>query len=259
MIPSQPESSLIHGDCRVVLQTLAAESVDLVIADPPYFLSDGGTTCRGGARACVDKGEWDKQCQTLEEIDTFNMEWLREVRRVLQPNGTIFVLGTRHNIHSVATVIQKLGLRPICDIAWIKPNPPPNLSCRQFTESFELIVWAARSAKSKHVFNDYAMRDLADRKQMRTDWRIARASKCEMWAGRYPTQKPEALMERMVLAASRPGDLVLDPFIGSGTTGVVAVRHGRRFVGIDLNPEAIAVARTRIGREADAAVSREAR
>ncbi|HCM83212.1 MAG TPA: site-specific DNA-methyltransferase, partial [Rhodospirillaceae bacterium] len=205
-------------------------------------------TCQGGKMVKVDKGKWD-QSQSFENDHEFNMTWIRECQRVLKPNGTIFISGTMHNIYSVGFALQSLGFKIINDIAWFKVNPPPNLACRYFTHSTETILWAKKGEKAKHVFNYdvmKAMPDPAPNKQMLSLWRITPPGTNEKRYGKHPTQKPEALMDRIVQAATNVGDLVLDPFCGSGTTGVAAVRHGRRFIGFDLDQKYLDVAKKRI-------------
>jgi site-specific DNA-methyltransferase (adenine-specific) len=241
-------SKLFKGDALELLKKCRGGIFDLVFADPPYFLSNGGITCQGGKMVKVDKGKWDES-QSFENDHEFNMTWIRECYRVLKPNGTIFISGTAHNIYSVGFALQSLGYKIINDIAWFKVNPPPNLACRYFTHSTETILWAKKGEKAKHTFNYEimkAMPDPAPNKQMLSLWKILPPGTQEKRYGKHPTQKPEALLERIVLAASNPGDLVLDPFCGSGTTGVAAVRHGRSFIGFDLEEKYLDLAVKRI-------------
>lgn len=229
------ELCIYQGDALELLAKCPAETFDLIFADPPYFLSNDGTTCRSGKRASVNKGDWDRAI-SLEEMNQFNEGWLRECERVLKPNGTLFATGTFHNIYSIGYTMQRLGYMILNDIAWFKVNPPPNLSCRFFTHATETVLWAKKNKKARHFFDYETMKALPDPapgKQMLSLWRIPPPKTFEKRYGKHPTQKPEALLERIIQAASRPGDLILDPFQGSGTTGVVAVRLGRRYVGIE--------------------------
>ncbi len=230
--------TVYRGDSLALLDRLIAERpegvFDMIFADPPYFLSSGGQTCRNGKRACVDKGDWDTT-QGPEFIHAFNLAWLEKCRRALKPNGTIFVSGTHHVILSVGFAMQQLGFKILNDIAWQKTNPPPNLGCRCFTHSTETLLWAAKSESSKHCFNYGEMKRVTG-KQMQTVWRMSAPGVSEKTHGRHPTQKPLALLERCILAATEPGALVFDPFLGGGTTLVAAARTGRRGVGCDLDP-----------------------
>ena len=240
--------AVVHGDCRPVMADMPAGSVDMVFADPPYKLSSGGITCRSGKIASVDKADWDRPLG-FDEDHAFHMEWLTAVRRVLKPNGTLWVSGTYHAIYSVAFAMQSLGYHIINDICWFKPNAPPNMARRCFTASHETLIWAKLSKKARHTFNYERMREANASKQMRTVWTITAPSRREKVYGRHPTQKPLALLTRCIEAASQPGDLILDPFCGSGTTGVAAVQLGRRFVGIELEPEYCKLSVARINAE----------
>ena len=204
----------------------------MVFADPPYFLSNNGITCHAGKRVSVNKGTWDKSKGVCEN-HRFNLEWLAACRRVLKPDGTIWVSGTTHIIHSIGYAMQELGFKILNDIIWYKRNAPPNLSCRYFTHSTEIILWAAKSQKSKHYFDYKLMKEMNGGKQMRNMWELSAPAAHEKKFGKHPTQKPVELLKRILLAATRPGELVLDPFCGSSTTGVAAVRLGRAYVGID--------------------------
>jgi site-specific DNA-methyltransferase (adenine-specific) len=227
---------LYHGDCHAVMDAIIAEQpeglADCIFADPPYFLSNGGVTCQGGKMVKVDKGEWD-QSRGAEMNHEFNLEWLRRCQRVLKPNGTIWVSGTHHVIFSVGYAMQQLGFKILNDIVWEKPNPPPNLSCRYFTHSTETILWAAKNEKSKHVFHYDLMRKTNGGKQMKSVWTMTAPGSAEKKHGKHPTQKPLALVERCILASTNEGDLVLDPFLGGGTTAVAALNTGRKFLGIE--------------------------
>lgn len=233
--------SIYEGDSFRLLKGVPDNSVDMVFADPPYFLSNGGLTCKSGRMARVDKGSWDKS-KGVEEDFQFQMRWLSECRRVLKPTGSIWVCGTRHIIYAAGFAMQRLGFKLLNDITWFKRNPPPNLSCRYFTHATETILWARKSEKARHHFNYEVMKALNGGKQMQSLWTIMSPRKAEKSHGRHPTQKPLELLERIVLASTMPGDIVLDPFAGSGTTGLAAVRHSRRFVGIELSDEYVDLA-----------------
>jgi site-specific DNA-methyltransferase (adenine-specific) len=236
---------LIQGDCLSVLASLPERSVDLIFADPPYFLSNGGVTCQSGKMVSVDKGRWDRSLG-VDSNHAFNLQWLEACQRVLTPDGTIFVSGTRHVIFSVGFAMQQLGFKMLNDISWYKVNPPPNLCCRYFTHSTETILWAAKDQSSRHVFNYALMKEENGGKQMKSLWSIKPPYKSEKRFGKHPTQKPITLLDRIVRAASRPGDLVLDPFNGSGTTGVAAVLLDRSYIGVDLDPAFLKLAAARM-------------
>lgn len=234
---------LFHGDCREILRDW--EGASMIFADPPYFLSNGGTTCKSGKRASVHKGAWDRS-RGIEENHAFNREWLAECQKALWSNGTIWVSGTSHVIHSVGFAMQQLGFKMLNDITWEKPNPPPNLACRYFTHATETVIWAARDRKSRYHFDYAAMKAENGGKQMKSVWRMTAPGRDEKLCGNYPTQKPIALLERIILASTKPGDLVLDPFNGSGTTGVACMRHGRKYVGIDSDEGALLLTLSRL-------------
>jgi site-specific DNA-methyltransferase (adenine-specific) len=253
---------LYHGDCLEMLDAIAARHpdgcFDMIFADPPYFLSNGGITCHAGQMVKVDKGNWDKS-RGPELNHEFNTAWLRRCQKVLKPHGTIWVTGTHHVIFSVGYAMQQLGYKILNDIAWEKPNPPPNLSCRYFTHSTETVIWAAKGEKSKHCFNYQLMRQTAGGKQMKTVWRLAPPSNGEKVFGKHPTQKPVALVERCILASTHAGGLVLDPFMGGGTTAVAAIRLGRRAMGLELELSFIALTVRRLGDEIAILLDREIR
>lgn len=227
---------LLKGDSIEILNQARENSVDMIFADPPYFLSNGGISCHAGKMVSVNKGNWDKS-KGIEENHKFNLEWLKACQRVLKPNGTIWVSGTLHVIFSVGYAMQELGFKILNDITWEKPNPPPNLSCRYFTHSTETVLWAAKNAKSKHYFNYAYMRELNGGKQMKTVWKLLAPSSDEKTFGKHPTQKPVELLERIIQASTKEGELVLDPFCGSSTTGVASVLLDRKYVGIDLEED----------------------
>jgi site-specific DNA-methyltransferase (adenine-specific) len=249
---------LYQNNCLEVLDAIFARypegRFDMIFADPPYFLSNGGITCHAGKMVSVHKGDWD-QSRGWEWNHEFNTEWLRRCQRVLKPNGTLWVTGTHHVIFSVGFALQQLGFKILNDIAWEKPNPPPNLSCRYFTHSTETILWAAKNEKSKHVFNYQDMRKVTG-KQMKTVWTMTSPKNGEKAFGKHPTQKPVALVERCILASTKEGDLVLDPFLGGGTTAVAAVATHRKCVGIELDEAHISLAKKRVMKAAELAVNR---
>ena len=235
---------LYQGDCLDLLPRMPEESFDLVFADPPYFLSNDGITCHAGKMVSVNKGKWDRS-KGAEADHAFTMHWLGECRRVLKPNATIWVSGTMHIIHSVGYAMQRLGFKILNDITWVKPNPPPNLSCRYFTHATETILWARRDEKGRHKFNYALMRRLAGGKQMKSVWELDAPRREEKVFGKHPTQKPLGLLERIIAASTDEGDLVLDPFAGSGTTGIAAARLGRLFDGIEQEGVSLDLARVR--------------
>lgn len=227
---------LFNNDCFDVLPKLPENSIDMIFADPPYFLSNGGFTCHAGKQVSVNKGKWDVS-KGKEENYLFTLRWLRECQRVLTPNGTIWVSGTAHIIFAVGYAMQDLNYKILNDIAWFKVNPPPNLSCRYFTHSTETVIWAAKNKDSKHYFNYELMKEMNNNKQMLSLWSIKAPGTDEKKYGKHPTQKPLQLLNRIVLASTRPGDIVLDPFSGSGTTGIAALKERRQFIGIELEKE----------------------
>jgi site-specific DNA-methyltransferase (adenine-specific) len=254
--------ALVRGDCIEALERLPPHSVDVAFADPPYLLSNGGTTCQSGRRVSVDKGDWDVS-HGLGEDHAFHARWLGAVRRVLKPSGTIWVSGTQHVIFSIGFAMQQLGFHLLNTVTWYKPNASPNLACRFFTHSTEILLWAspAKARPLPHRFNYQAMKAANGGKQMRDLWQI-----CELpepggdqvvWSvptpgarekihGRHPTQKPLALLERVLAASSAPGDLVLDPFSGSATTGVAALHAGCRFLGLERDPAYVDLGASRL-------------
>lgn len=228
--------SLFQGDSLEIMEEMEPEQFDLIFADPPYFLSNGGMTCKNGRMVSVNKGRWDRS-QGVQENHEFNMRWLAACQRLLKPNGSMFVTGTQHVIFSIGFAMQSLGFKMLNDISWFKVNPPPNLSCRYFTHSTETVIWAGRDFETRHTFNYKLMKEMNGGKQMKSMWSIMAPRKKEKTQGKHPTQKPLALLERIILAASNEGERVLDPFNGSGTTGVASVLHGREYVGLELNEE----------------------
>lgn len=227
--------TLLQGECIRLMREFDFK-FDMIFADPPYFLSNGGISVQSGKVVCVDKGEWDKG-GTPEHIDLFNEEWIAECREHLTENGTIWISGTYHNIFSVANKLTQLGFKILNVITWAKTNPPPNISCRYFTYSTEFIIWARKCPKKPHYFNYDLMKLLNENKQMTDVWRLPAISRWEKSQGKHPTQKPLALLVRIILASTRHGAWILDPFSGSGTTGIAASLTGRRYLGIEKEKE----------------------
>lgn len=224
---------LFLGDTFSVLEKLAPLSVDMIFADPPYFLSNDGITCHSGHMVSVNKGEWDK-VSSVDEKHSFNREWIRRCRKILNSNGTIWISGTLHNIYSIGHALEQEGFKIINNITWQKTNPPPNLACRCFTHSTETILWAQKSdKKAKHFFNYQLMKEKNNGKQMKDVWTGALTPPKEKIQGKHPTQKPLYILERIIEASTNSGDLILDPFCGSSTTGVATKHLGRRYIGID--------------------------
>ncbi len=242
---SDENCALFVADMFEILPQLPQEHFDMIFADPPYLLSNGGITCHAGRMVSVNKGEWDR-AKGIHEDHEFVLNWLQECGRVLKRDGTIWVSGTSHIIYSVGFAMQELGWSILNDIIWFKKNAPPNLSCRYFTHSTEIVLWAKKSKKAKHTFNYTQMRELANGRQMRNVWEIPSPASNEKKYGKHPTQKPLELLRRIILASTNPGDLVLDPFVGSGTTVVAAIREGRKAIGIDAEAEYIGKAIKRI-------------
>ena len=239
---------LVHGDALEVLPELQPDSVECVWTDPPYLLSNGGISCSAGRRVIVDKGAWDKS-NGFEEDMQFCESWVAECKRVMTPAGCIWVSGTLHIHPIVGVALMKSGLRILNDIIWEKPNPPPNLGCRMFTHSTELIYWATKATQDsphKHTFNYGDMKLENGGKQMKTVWRYTAPGADEKRHGRHSTQKPVDLVRRCIRASTNADDLVLDPFVGSGSTGVAAIAEGRRFVGIDADVSFLEIASRRL-------------
>ena len=244
------KAEIFLGECVQWMLSLPAESIDCIWTDPPYLLSNDGMTCVAGKMVTVNKGEWDKS-RGIELDHEFNKTWLSACWRLLKPSGTIWVSGTTHVYLSVGMALQQLGFRILNDIVWEKPAPPPNLGCRCFTHSTEIILWAtkaSRTSKEKYTFNYDAMRDENGGKQMKNVWRMMPPSGDEKELGKHPTQKPIALVARCLRASTNPGDMVLDPFCGSGTTGVAALRGGRRFLGCEREKKYAELASNRLSR-----------
>ena len=217
---------------------------DMIFADPPYFLSNGGISVQSGKVVCVNKGYWDKG-MTQEEMNDFNMKWLSLCREKLKDKGTIWISGTYHNIFSVANCLTQLGYKILNVITWAKTNPPPNISCRYFTYSTEFVIWARKTAKVPHYYNYELMKHINGDRQMTDVWRLPAIAPWEKSCKKHPTQKPLALLSRIILASTEPGAWILDPFSGSSTTGIAANLTGRRYLGIEREAEFVAIAKAR--------------
>ncbi|MGS1015642.1 DNA methyltransferase [Allosphingosinicella humi] len=248
--PELPLNSIIQRDCVEAMKALPDACVDMVFADPPYNLQLGGDLFRpeGGRVDAVDD-DWDK-FDTFGAYDSFTRAWLKEARRILKPNGTLWVIGSYHNIFRVGAALQDEGYWILNDIVWRKSNPMPNFRGTRFTNAHETLIWASRSEDSRYTFNYRTMKALNDDLQMRSDWVLPICSGGERvktdGVKAHPTQKPEALLYRVLLACTNKGDVVLDPFFGTGTTGAVARRLGRHWIGIERETKYVKVARERI-------------
>jgi modification methylase len=243
--------TILQGDCVAEMARLPDKSVDMIFADPPYNLQLGGDLFRPeGSRVDAVDDEWDK-FESLTTYDNFTREWLEQARRILKDNGTIWVIGSYHNIYRVGALLQDADFWILNDIVWRKTNPMPNFRGTRFTNAHETLIWCAKDEKARYTFNYRAMKALNDDLQMRSDWLLPICSGGERVKGEdggkaHPTQKPEALLYRILLACTKPGDVVLDPFFGTGTTGAVARRLGRRWIGIERETSYVKVARERI-------------
>lgn len=232
---------LYHGDCLDILNQLPENSVDMIFADPPYNLSNGGFSVHAGRMVSVNKGKWDISKGFLDDY-AFHYRWLQACKRVLKLNGTLWVSGTYHSIYQCGHALQSLNYHILNDISWFKPNASPNLSCRFFTASHETIIWARKDKKSKHTFNYQEMKNgnwpedklKKPGLQMRSVWSMGTPKPEEKKYGKHPTQKPLDLLKRIVLSSTNKGDVILDPFTGSSTTGIASAINGRKFIGIDM-------------------------
>jgi modification methylase len=243
---------IILGDCIAEMAKLPAKSVDLIFADPPYNLQLGGDLLRpDNSKVDAVDDDWD-QFASFEAYDKFTRAWLSEARRVLKDDGALWVIGSYHNIFRVGVAVQDLGFWILNDVVWRKSNPMPNFKGVRFTNAHETLIWAAKARGGRrYTFNYDALKVANDDVQMRSDWTLALATgderiKNAAGAKAHPTQKPEALLHRVILATTRPGDVILDPFFGVGTTGAAAKRLGRRYIGIEQNPGYVSLARSRI-------------
>jgi len=246
-----PLDQILRDDCIRAMSQLPDKSIDCIFADPPYNLQLGGDLFRpDGSQVDAVDDDWDK-FDSYASYDRFTQAWLAQARRILKDNGTIWVIGSYHNIFRVGAAIQDEGFWILNDIVWRKANPMPNFKGTRFTNAHETLIWASKSEKARYTFNYQAMKALNEELQMRSDWSFPICSGAERLkdddgAKAHPTQKPEALLYRVLLATTKPGDVVLDPFFGTGTTGAVAKRLGRRWIGIEREPKYIRVARERI-------------
>lgn len=237
---------LFLGDSFELLKKVKRESIDMIFADPPYFLSNNGITCSGGKMVSVNKGKWDEG-KDLKSKHQFNRKWIRLCKRALKPNGTIWISGTLHNIYSIGMALEQEGFKILNNITWQKTNPPPNLACRCFTHSTETILWAKKDEpRIKHLFNYSVMKEMNNGKQMKDVWSGSLTRPSEKTQGKHPTQKPEYLLERIILASTEENAVVLDPFCGSGTTGAVASKNNRSFIGIDISEEYLEISKKRL-------------
>ena len=243
--------TILQGDCIAEMARLPDKCVDMIFADPPYNLQLGGDLFRPeGSRVDAVDDEWDK-FESLTTYDNFTRDWLEQARRILKDDGTIWVIGSYHNIYRVGALLQDADFWILNDIVWRKSNPMPNFRGTRFTNAHETLIWCSKSEKARYTFNYRAMKALNDDLQMRSDWLLPICAGPERLKGddgakAHPTQKPEALLYRILLACTKPGDVVLDPFFGTGTTGAVARRLGRRWVGIEKETAYVKVARERI-------------
>jgi len=236
----KPRFTLYHANSLEFLKEFPDETIDMIFADPPYFLSSGSFTCQNGKMVSVKKGDWDLSNGTQKNFD-FHIEWISACKKVLKLNGTIWVSGTYHSIYQCGFALQANQFHILNDIAWFKPNAAPNLSCRFFTASHETLIWARKEKQGKHIFNYKSMKDgtwkndqiKKDGQQMRSVWSINTPKPAEKVFGKHPTQKPFDLLKRIILASTNEGDTVLDPFTGSSTTGMASYLYGRKFIGID--------------------------
>jgi len=243
---------LILDDTFNVLSKIIDKSIDVIFADPPYFLSSNGISCKNGKQVLVNKGEWDKSIDSYSKLE-FNRRWIKECKRILKDDGTIWISGTFHNIYSVGVTLELEGFSIINNITWVKPNPAPNLACRCFTNSTETILWArkviSKTKKGNHYFNYELMKSMNNNKQMKDVWVFSSPKKEEKEFGKHPTQKPIALLDRIIEASTKENDIILDPFCGSGTTGVSSLKFKRKFIGIDNSIEYINIAKNRLNKE----------
>jgi len=241
------DTALYVGDCLEVMSRFPDQYVDMIFADPPYNLSNDGVTCHAGRMVKVNKGDWDKS-RGFDEDLKFHEAWIAECRRVLKPEGTIWISGTNHSIYQCGYLLQKLNFHILNDIAWFKPNAAPNLACTTFAHSHETLLWARKEKKARHIFNYDLMKNgsfsedkmKVPGKQMRSVWSIPTPAPNEKVFGKHPTQKPLALLKRIVISSTNEGSIILDPFNGSGTTGIAAKLIGnRKYIGIDISEEFI--------------------
>lgn len=232
--------NLLKGNSLKILNEFDFK-FDMIFADPPYFLSNDGLSIQSGKIVSVNKGQWDKS-QGFEYINKFNREWLKLAREKLKDNGTIWISGTMHNIFSVGQILTELDFKILNIVTWQKTNPPPNFSCRYFTHSTEQIIWARKSKKVPHYYNYELMKQLNDGKQMKDVWQLPAIAPWEKSCTKHPTQKPLSVLTRIILASTKPGAWILDPFSGSSTTGIAANLLNRKYVGIDTEKKYLDIA-----------------
>lgn len=234
---------LLKGDIFELLPKFE-HKFDMIFADPPYFLSNNGLTIQNGEIVSVNKGQWDKS-KGFEFINNFNKKWLSLVREKMKDDATIWISGTMHNIFSVGQILTELNFKILNLITWEKTNPPPNFSCRYFTHSTEQIIWARKKEKVPHYYNYELMKQLNGDKQMKDVWKLPAIAKWEKNCSKHPTQKPLSVLTRLILASTKPGAWILDPFTGSSTTGIAANLANRRFLGIDKEQEYLEISKNR--------------
>lgn len=253
------EFALLKGDSFKLLKKLNPKSIDMVFADPPYFLSSGGISCSGGKQVSVDKGDWDKSLEITERLN-YHRKWIRLCREVLKDNGTIWISATLHSVYAIGVALEMEGFSIINNIIWQKTNPSPNLACRCFTHSTETVIWARKQLtpkkKGNHTFNYEEMKEENNGKQMKDVWEFEEQEpefyissvtpKSEKKEGKHPTQKPLGLLERIIKASTNEGDLILDPFNGSGTTGIAAKMLNRKYIGIEQEEEYLNLTKRRL-------------
>jgi site-specific DNA-methyltransferase (adenine-specific) len=260
-IYDKDEFTLIKGDCVKVTPKLEPTSIDMIFADPPYFLSSGGISCSGGKQVSVNKGEWDKSLEINAKLK-YHRRWIKKCRDVLKDNGTIWISATLHSVYAIGVALEMEGFSIINNIIWQKTNPSPNLACRCFTHSTETVIWARKQLtpkkKGKHTFNYDEMKEENNGKQMKDVWEFedidpefyvsSVTPKSEKKDGKHPTQKPLGLLERVIKASTKEDDLILDPFNGSGTTGIAAKMLNRKYIGIEQEEEYLELTKRRLER-----------
>jgi len=248
------DNVIYNENCLKILNCIPENSINLIFADPPYMLSNDGFSCQSGKRVNVNKGKWDKS-GGFEQDTVFHNEWIVACRRILKPEGTIWISGTYHSIYQCGYLLQKNNFHILNDITWFKPNASPNLSCRFFTASHETIIWARKEKDAKHTFNYEEMKngDFPEDKlkkentQMRSVWSMTTPKNSEKEYGKHPTQKPLDLLKRIILASTNENDIILDPFCGSGTTGVAcSCFKNRSFIGIEIDKKYCEIAKNRL-------------
>jgi len=235
--------TLLQGDCIELLKQFNFK-FDMIFADPPYFLSNDGISIQSGQPVSVNKGEWDRS-KGYDFVNDFNYQWLKEARNKLKENGTIWISGTFHNIFSIAQMLNELEFKILNVITWVKTNPPPNLACRCFTHSSEIIIWARKNKKVPHYFNYELMKEINDGKQMKDVWNLPAIAQWEKSCGKHPTQKPLGVLSRIILSSTQSNSWILDPFTGSSTTGIAANLLNRRFLGIDQEKDYLEISKRR--------------